>query len=49
MIDFKFAFRSMIDRSGFDRSDQSFSRIVWPLVHVHDIEKLPVQLHTDRD
>ena len=32
MIDLKFAFRSMIDRSGFDRSDRSFSRIVWPLV-----------------
>ena len=31
MIDLKFAFRSMIDRSGFDRSDRSFSRIVWPL------------------
>ena len=32
MIDLKFAFRSMIDRSGLDRSDWSFSRIVWPLV-----------------
>ena len=32
MIDLKFAFRSMIDRSGFDRSDRSFSRIVWPLM-----------------
>ena len=32
MINLKFAFRSMIDRSGFDRSDRSFSRIVWPLV-----------------
>ena len=32
MIDLKFAFRSMIDRRGFDRSDWSFSRIVWPLV-----------------
>ena len=32
MIDLKFAFRSMIDRSGLDRSNQSFSRIVWPLV-----------------
>ena len=32
MIDLKFAFRSMIDRSRFDRSDRSFSRIVWPLV-----------------
>ena len=31
MIDLKFAFRSMIDRSGFDQSDRSFSRIVWPL------------------
>ena len=31
MIDLKFAFQSMIDRSGFDRSDWSFSRIVWPL------------------
>ena len=30
-IDIKFAFRSMIDRSGFDRSDWSFNRIVWPL------------------
>ena len=33
MIDLKFAFRSMIDRSGFDRSDRSFSRIVWPLLY----------------
>ena len=32
MIDLKFAFQSMIDRSGFDRSDRSFSRIVLPLV-----------------
>ena len=32
MIDLKFAFRSMIDRSGFDRSDRSFSGIVWPLI-----------------
>ena len=32
MIDLKFAFRSMIDRSSFDRSDRSFSRIVWPLM-----------------
>ena len=32
MIDLKFAFRSMIDHSVFDRSDQSFSRIVWPLL-----------------
>ena len=32
MIDLKFAFRSMIDHSGFDRSDRSFSRIVWPLL-----------------
>ena len=32
MIDLKFAFRSMIDRRGFDRSDWSFSRIVWPLL-----------------
>ena len=32
MIDLKYAFWSMIDRSGFDRSDGSFSRIVWPLV-----------------
>ena len=32
MIDLKFAFRSMIDRSGFDRSDRSCSRIVWPLL-----------------
>ena len=32
MIDLKFAFRSMIDRSSFDRSDRSFSRIVWPLL-----------------
>ena len=31
MIDLKFAFQSMIDRSGFDRFDRSFSRIVWPL------------------
>ena len=31
MIDPKFAFRSMIDSSSFDRSDRSFSRIVWPL------------------
>ena len=31
-IDLKFAFRSMIDRSGFDRSDRSCSRIVWPLL-----------------
>ena len=28
IIGLKFAFRSMIDRSGFDRSDRSFSRIV---------------------
>ena len=33
MIDLKIAFRSMIDRSGFNRSDRSFSRIVWPLVN----------------
>ena len=32
MIDLKYAFRSMIDCSGFNRSDGSFSRIVWPLV-----------------
>ena len=32
IIDLKFAFRSMIDHSGFDRSDRSFSRIVWPLM-----------------
>ena len=40
MIDPKFAFRSMIDRSGFDRSDRSFSRIVWPLVSRLDINPL---------
>ena len=34
MIDLQFAFRSMIDRSGFDRSDRSFSRIVWPLFDI---------------
>ena len=34
MIDLKFAFLSMIDRSGFDRSDRSFSRIVWPLIEI---------------
>ena len=28
MIDHKFAFGSMIHRSGFDRSDRSFSKIV---------------------
>ena len=32
MIDLKFAFWSIIDHSGFDQSDQSFSRIVWPLL-----------------
>ena len=32
MIHLKFAFWSIIDRSSFDRSDRSFSRIVWPLV-----------------
>ena len=40
MIDLKFAFRSMIDRSAFDRSDWSFSRIVWPLLHIHDIWRI---------
>ena len=34
MIDLKFAFRLMIDCSRFDRSDRSFSRIVWPLVAI---------------
>ena len=34
MIDLNFAFRSMIDHSRFDRSDRSFSRIVWPLLVV---------------
>ena len=42
MIDLKFAFRSMIDRSHFDRSDRSFSRIVWPLP-----DKQVIDTHTD--
>ena len=45
MIDLKFAFRSMIDRSRFDRSDRSFSRIVWPLVYMHEILFTDIDLH----
>ena len=47
MIDLKFAFRSMIDRSSFDRSDRSFSRIVWPLPSNHPWAWVCV-LHTKR-
>ena len=37
MIDLKFAFHLMVNRSGFDQSDRSFSRIVWPLKSRIDI------------